>query len=80
MSVIRKISVGLGYPDNCIHYQVDKPVRMAATSANIVKIQESIENEGVVYKIYTSVDNGGAVLWKKISGVPVIIEYLVDFD
>jgi hypothetical protein len=80
---IRKISVGKGYPDGAIHYQVGKNVKLQHVPYTVYEIKvnayyRDIEGK-VAYDIYL-VNNEGKVLWKTIVDVPVIIEYNIDFE
>lgn len=82
MRDIRKISVGEGYPDSSIHYQVGKSFKLQDATYVVSKITENLEYKKfgkIAYDIYLSNENG-TVLWKTISGVAVIIEDNIDFD
>lgn len=87
MNIIRKISVGSNYPDNVLHYQVGKPVRMGAEEKSISRIEctASSPTNGTfrtkeTYKIYIEAEKGSSVLWKEIVDVPVVVEFLISFD
>lgn len=79
---IRKISVGTGYPDNSIYYQVGKKINLVGVPYEITSIlvDEELKEFGVIsYDVYLSNDLE-TILWKSISGVPVVIEYNVMFQ
>ena len=80
---IRKISIGVNYPDGVMHYQVGKKIRLQDTSFEIVAIEkrESFLNlkSSNIYDIYVS-DGEGSVLWKTIEDMPVVIENNVNFE
>lgn len=80
MSLIRKISIGSNYPNGVLHYQVGKPVKMGEHYKNIVSIEEAVENNKKVQNIYVEAEKKASVLWKKVEDVPVVIEYLIDFE
>lgn len=73
---IRKISVGKGYPDGAMHYQVGKIMRLQ----NIPYLIHSIiQSEDETYDIYLS-NEEGKVLWKTIKNMPVLVENNINFD
>ena len=78
---IRKISVGIDYPNRVIHYQRGNSVNLLGVSYTISDILEEVNDKlGIkVYNIYIQ-DSNSKVLWKTIEGVPVIIEYNISFD
>ena len=80
---IRKISIGVNYPDGVMHYQVGKKIKLQDTSFEIVAIEkrESFLNlkSSNIYDIYVS-DGEGSVLWKTIEDMPVVIENNVNFE
>lgn len=80
---IRKISIGVNYPDGVMHYQVGKKIKLQNTSFEIISIEKRDNFLGLksssVYDIYVS-DGDGAVLWKTIEDMPVVIENNVNFE
>ncbi len=82
-SDIRKISVGVNYPDGAIHYQVGKTVNLQRIPYEICEIsinRKLKEEEGkTTYDIFIKNDDG-TVLWKNVDGLPVMVENNVNFD
>lgn len=70
---IRKISVGAGFPNKAMHYQIGTELRGG------FKIHEIIERGEKVYDIYIS-DDLAKVLWKTVENMPVVIELNIDFE
>ena len=76
---IRKISVGKDFPDGCLHYQVGKSMKLAGVLYTIQTITKSIENKVKGYNVLLS-NELGTVHWKRVEGVPVVLEYNINFD
>lgn len=79
---IRKISVGKDYPDGVLHYQINKRVKLNNNYYNISNIleQSRLENETKRTFDILITNDQGTILWKRISDVPVVIEYNIDFQ
>ncbi len=82
MNDIRKISVGRDYPNGAMHYQKGKEINLAGDPYTITDIL--IDNElkalGIItYNVYIA-NNNGKVLWKQITGVPVVVENNIQFS
>ena len=79
---IRKISVGIGFPNESMHFQVGKPFILNSKSYTVSKIalNSDYEKKGkMAYDIFLS--NGDCtVLWKTVVDIPVMIEDNIDFD
>ena len=79
---IRKISVGSGYPDGSIHYQVGKRMKLQHSYYDILRININLKykEEGeTAYAIFIA-NEEGAMLWKTIVGMPCVVEYNIDFE
>ena len=81
MNSIRKISVGSGFPDKCVHYQVGRNVsgKTDYIISHIVVDTEAFKFDKLIYNIYIS-GNNETLIWKAISDVPVVVEYNIDFE
>lgn len=88
-NAIRKISVGKDYPDGTIHYQVGSVQNLKGNKyriTNIVIDRDLLDLHRLAYNIYitnipkASDEAVGEVLWKTVLGVPVIVEYKIDFE
>lgn len=80
MNIIRKISIGQNYPDGVMHYQVGKSVKLNGVYFEVSMILPVVVSEELTnYDVYLKEDNAN-VLWKTISGVPVVVEYKIDFE
>lgn len=80
---VRKLSVGEGYPDGAIHYQVGKTVRLQGTPYEISAITKATEEEylgKVAFHIFIKRDGEGNLYWKTICNLPVMIENNISFD
>jgi hypothetical protein len=87
-SIIRKISVGMNYPDGCLHYQVGGVQTLKRKRYRITHITQ---NKGFLglgkpsFDVYVQKEPDIAgeptaeVLWKTIVDVPVVIENNIDF-
>lgn len=80
MNTIRKISVGLNYPDGALHYQIGKKQNLGGEIHEIKSIEKVVELGVISYKIIISGDDGSNVVWKEISNLPTVVEFLVDFE
>lgn len=81
-SQIRKISLGDGHPDNMMHYQVGKSYVLSGKSYTLTDIildRELINTGKLAYNIYIA-NSYGKVLWKTVIGVPVVVEYNINFE
>lgn len=79
---VRKLSVGKDYPDGAMHYQVGKPFKMNNTEYQVTRIgiNEQYKKEGkTAYDVFLS-DGDGAVIWKTIVDMPVIVENNINFE
>jgi len=72
MYEIRKISVGPDYK-NAMHFQVGQRVLGAS---NII---ERITLDDKCYRVWIINEKQEIVLWKNFDGMPVSVEYLIDF-
>jgi hypothetical protein len=72
-NLIRKISYGPDYKDSMKH-QIGSMVLRG--TLEVVDIRD-IGNE--TYEVYVRNDKNESFMWKKISGMPVVIEFNVDF-
>ena len=80
-SKIRKISVGQGFPNSCIHYQIGKSAgQRGFVISDILLDGEALDKfNKIIYNIYIRGEED-TVVWKSIHDVPVVVEYNVDFD
>jgi hypothetical protein len=78
---IRKISVGMDYPNKVMHYQKGNKINLLGVSYIISDIIKEVNYMlgKVSYNIFVTNSNG-KVLWKTIEGVPVILEYNIAFN
>jgi hypothetical protein len=82
---IRKISVGVGFPNDCIYYQVGKPPFGKNVKGGFIVSDIILNREAIVqfnkkeYDIYISSPED-TVKWKTVEDVPVVIEYDIDFN
>ena len=78
-TIIRKISVGSDYPNGVLHYQVGKNISLLNKTFEIKQIVRELLPNGYIFKIY--IYNGiDTVLWKEISGLPVVVENDIMFQ
>ena len=81
--IIRKISIGLGFPDNSLHFQVGKEIRLQQNPYKIssISIDKKIKEQEsrTVYNVYIQ-NEEGTLLWKSISGMPIVLETDITFD
>ena len=77
-----------------MHYQIGKEVRLSEKfysemlgekpAMTICDIREDISRTGAaVYRIYISAETSNVterVLWKKVEGMPVVLEYVINFE
>lgn len=75
---IRKISVGKDFPDKAIHYQVGKQVNSHVIYK--ITVNKDLEAMGKLAFDIFLVSDHGAVLWKTIVDMPVVVENNIDFD
>lgn len=73
-NLIRKISVGLNFPDGCLHYQVGKKIKILDEICEISSIIK--EDKDLIYHIYLKGEDH-TFLWKTIENLPVVREYFV---
>ena len=78
MSIIRKLSVGANFPDGAIHYRVGKVLDLQGKSYTISRIEGKVEEGVKVYVIYLTGELD-TVEWKRVEGLPVSIEYDINF-
>ena len=79
---IRKISVGGGFPDGAIHYQIGKSINLQGAPHTIFKIdfnQMYLKAGKIAYDIYLK-SNNDVIIWKTICDVPVVIENNIGFE
>ena len=76
---IRKISIGGGFPNKSIHYQIGGSFNFNGKSYTIHSITEDILGDRITYNIYLS-DGESSVLWKSFTDMPVAVEYNIDFE
>lgn len=79
---IRKLSVGKDFPDGAIHYQVGKTIRLQNEPYIVhqISINQVYKSEGkIAYDIYLA-NEGGAVLWKTVCDMPVLVENNINFE
>lgn len=82
MTDIRKISIGKDYPDGAMHYQVGKTIRLQSVPYQIHSILERKKKffqDKSAYDIYIH-NEDGAVLWKTIEDMPVVVENNINFE
>tara|TARA_R110000868_G_scaffold78911_3_gene224734 strand:- start:947 stop:1168 length:222 start_codon:yes stop_codon:yes gene_type:complete len=73
MNLIRKISIGPDYL-NAMHFSIDQPViRKTHTIVEIKRIESD------TFEIWIANDKDEAYLWKSIEGMPVVIEFNIDY-
>jgi len=83
MDNIRKISVGSGYPNGAIHYQVGQRKNILQGEYIISEIVFSydVKSEKYGYSVFIkNEDDNSTVLWKRIVDMPVVIENDVNFE
>jgi len=80
-NIIRKISIGDGFPDKAIHYQVGNKVKLNGVIHEICNIMKRVNSEFnvIYYEIFIKKDSE-LLLWKEIIGVPVVVEFKIDFE
>ena len=81
-SDIRKISIGKGYPNEAMHYQVGKTVRLQGIPYEVSQITPSTQplyKDSVAFDIFIS-NEDGMVYWKTVADMPIIIENNVNFE
>jgi len=78
-NIIRKISVGSGYPDQCLHFLLGKTYKFSGKYFEVSEIRYYTELGIKCYEVVLK-DEFGKVHWKKIEGMPVVVEYMIDFD
>jgi hypothetical protein len=66
-SLIRKISIGA---DSQNQYHISVNTVVAGS-----EVEQILEVTPSIYEIWQKHPNGGVILWKKISNMPVIVEY-----
>lgn len=71
--IIRKITIGPD-PKDGLYYIVGNRVFKGAFQITTIIEQD----EGNVFCVYIKKDGVGELMWKKISGVPVVVDYDVD--
>lgn len=76
--VIRKLSVGSGSPANNLHFQVGKDYILSGKRYEIVHINKDPRDDIEVYNIFIKGDKE-TLLWKRVVGMPVIVESNIDF-
>lgn len=80
MSIIRKISTGVDFPNGAMHYQIGKSFRVQEEQLEVVRIAEELTKDGkVCYNIYIQ-GADSTILWKSLVGMPVHIEYDITFS
>lgn len=73
---IRKISVGVNFPNQAMHFQVGSEVGFKGIKYKIHRIVK-VER---AYDIYIS-DGDISLLWKSVlDSMPVVVEYNIDFE
>lgn len=72
-NLIRKISYGPDYKDSMKHPVGSHVLR---GTLKVVDIRD-LGNE--IYEIYVENDKDEVFVWKKISGMPVVVEFNVEF-
>lgn len=81
---IRKISVGIDFPNNVMHYIVGQNVKMKNDNYKISSIiwdKEMVQITGDnTFHIHVETPNGDIIPWKSISRMPVNIEYDLNFE
>lgn len=80
MSIIRKISVGVDFPNRVMHYQVGKEMTLMGEPFVIAAIMlEEVYKGKMGYNIYLEGDDS-TILWKQVVDMPVHIEFDITFD
>lgn len=79
---IRKISVGKDYPDGAMHYQVGKEIKLQGIPFIVSHFLLNKEYEGEGKKAYDVCikNKEGAVVWKTLVDMPMVIENNVNFE
>jgi hypothetical protein len=77
MNQIRKISIGTGYPDKSMHYQVGNTFELQSIPHEIVSIKEEGPNTFSIY--IKSQRTNDVVKWKSVSNHSCVIEYNIFF-
>lgn len=82
MKPIRKISIGLNYPDGVLHYQVGKEIFLTGKSFTISTINKKQNEKGQsIYEIVLHDDQFHSdFVWKEIENMPVVVEYFIDIE
>lgn len=79
MSIIRKISTGIDFPNGAMHYQLGKTFTVQDEQWEVIRIAEELTKDGrIAYNIYIQ-GADTTVLWKSLVGMPVHIEYDINF-
>lgn len=78
-AIIRKISIGSGFPDKCMHYQVGRPINKHRSDVIVSEIIPLEENGIKVYTVFVH-KNNTSIFWKKVEGMPVVVENDIDFQ
>lgn len=80
MSIIRKISVGVNFPNGVMHYQTGKKFEVLGEQCEVTHILPEITAGGnLSYNIYVQ-GKDSSFLWKSIVDMPVHIEYDITFQ
>ena len=73
--IYRKISIGVDYPSNVMHYTVGQPILN-----NTHTIYEINKNEDGDVDVWVESNNGEVYVWKTIaSSMPIVLEHNIDF-
>lgn len=86
-TIIRRISVGKGYPDGSLYFQVGSVQRLKNKVYEITGIymdKELLELGKLAYNVYVKERTDSSItaelLWKTIVDVPVVVENNIDFE
>ncbi len=88
-AVIRKISVGEGYPNGALHYQLKHKLNLNGTRYEICGIYldgDLLAMNKIAYNIYIKnvpefdTQVVAQVLWKTVIDVPCVVENNIDFE
>lgn len=71
---VRKISIGPDYKSG-MHYVVGQKVLGDSNEIHLIRVNSI----GTSVKIYIINPKGEVVLWKEFRGLPISIEYNIDF-
>lgn len=77
-NLIRKITVGRD-PKDAMVFMVGRQYGGGMTCNGIFQDRDD-HNGDVTYNVYVETDMETSVLWKSITGMPVMIEYDCDFE